>query len=710
MPDLMKTPSNRRYVVNFQQKEPLNKYDIWLSFNKHNLDGNIVIDSEYLSDKDLVFKVFVDGRWVPILGIPVSYEGIIQALEELDKKKMNIVPPTEWEAGDIAIFQQGSDECDQLVSGGTLEEMLQTIINGGGVIPLQRATTTQLGGVKAGLHIHNNNPDQYVEAKFKFPEGYNEGGIVENDRLYISASEIIQAINTYTGGGGSGLDLQLMGPTTRGGAMANLVPVSWEANRYIPVLINQSNEHMYINGNDVLSVLEYILENDPLASIYEAGEGIDITDNVISNTQATNSTFGGLKADTHDGTIDAIYGIQPKFGTDGIWDVENQTHLIDNEHLCITSTQIFAILKKIDPTTQTFPIGTESGLYGRFENIGTELAPEYIPTLGINGVVAENVGKVPTVIPSLSSQTGYDIEWVNMSSGSYSPLTSNSVAGDECVVVAPSDKTGFLRGDGQFVPVSSGSSVTITPTLLSGTKIADYSIDNTNGSLYAPNSIYYGNNGITVNQNTHYIELDLTGVRPDYILSYNGTGIEWIPQLSYTAGVGIEITNNNTINSVIEKDNNSYEATSSLVFNCVYASAQHPSGGISMIPDNTPSSGTTLDPYTYTEVTLKMIGLTAIDVRFNTATQLSFMKGDPVYVMFDLAGKNTQINISVPSANDKDWLINVNNAVITNNGNSCLDITNYSRFLCTLQFGTVKIEPLEATVSQNDNNNSQEEP
>jgi hypothetical protein len=104
-----------------------------------------------------------------------------------------------------------------------------------------------------------------------------------------------------------------------------------------------------------------------------------------------------------------------------------------------------------------------------------------------------------------------------------------------------------------------------------------------------------------------------------------------------------------------------------------------------------------------------MTGSTVIDVRFNTADQLSFMKGDPVYVMFDLAGKNTQINISVPSVYDKNWLINVNNAVITNNGNSCLDITNYSRFLCTLQFGTVKIEPLEATYSINDDNNSQDE-
>lgn len=704
MPDLIKTPSNRRYVVNFQNKEPQNKYDIWLSKNKHDLNGKTIFDSEYLSDSDLVFKIYMNGKWVPILGIPVSYQGIIEALQ----KKMNLVP--QFVDGHIPVFQQGTDECDQLVDGGTIEELvanaITNIINGGGVIPIQRATVDTLGGVKAGLHIHNNNPDQYVEAKFKFPEGYDEGGTIENDRLYISASEIIQAINTYTGGGGTSLNLQLMGPTTRGGAMANLVPVSYDNNKYIPVLINQSDEHMYINGEDVLSVLEYILENDPLASIYEAGEGIDITDNVISNIQATNNTFGGIKADTHDGTLDAIYGIQPKFGTDGIWDVEDQTHLIDDEHLCITSTQIYELLKKIDPTTQTFPIGVESGLYGRFENIGTLLAPEYIPTLGINGVIAENVGKVPTVIPSQSSQSGYDIEWVNLSSGSYSPLTANSVAGDECVVVAPSNKTGFLRWDGQFVSISTGNIVTWSQIWNTGTKIAEISIDGNTTDIYAPNTIYTAGLGIAFGNNNS-INIDVSGANTGEVLSYDGSRIDWIPQLRYTAGCGIEMTNNTVINSVIEENSTTYEATSSLVFNCVYASAQHPSGGISIIPDNTPSSGTTLDPYTYTEVTLKMVGSTEIDVRFNTANQLGFMKGNPVYVMLDIAGKNTQINISVPSTDDKNWLINVNNAVITNNGNSCLDITNYSRFLCTLQFGTVKIEPLEATYSIND---SQEEP
>lgn len=40
-----------------------------------------------------------------------------------------------------------------------------------------------------------------------------------------------------------------------------------------------------------------------------------------------------------------------------------------------------------------------------------------------------------------------------------------------------------------------GSTVSITPTLSTGTKIADYSIDGTGGSLYAPNG---GGGGSTV--------------------------------------------------------------------------------------------------------------------------------------------------------------------------------------------------------------------
>lgn len=63
-----------------------------------------------------------------------------------------------------------------------------------------------------------------------------------------------------------------------------------------------------------------------------------------------------------------------------------------------------------------------------------------------------------------ASNDNFDVEWVNQSGG----------------------------GGG-------GSTVTITPTLATGTKIADYSIDGVNGELYAPNN--GGGGGGTTNYN-----------------------------------------------------------------------------------------------------------------------------------------------------------------------------------------------------------------
>ena len=63
--------------------------------------------------------------------------------------------------------------------------------------------------------------------------------------------------------------------------------------------------------------------------------------------------------------------------------------------------------------------------------------------------------------------------------------------GSAGLVPAPttSDVDKYLKSDGTWATVSGGgggSTVTITPSLASGIKVADYSIDSTSGSLYAP--------------------------------------------------------------------------------------------------------------------------------------------------------------------------------------------------------------------------------
>lgn len=65
---------------------------------------------------------------------------------------------------------------------------------------------------------------------------------------------------------------------------------------------------------------------------------------------------------------------------------------------------------------------------------------------------------------------------------------SASTDGAHGLVPAPlaGDEDKYLRGDGLWAKVQSGSEVSITPTLSSGTKIADFSINGTAGILFAP--------------------------------------------------------------------------------------------------------------------------------------------------------------------------------------------------------------------------------
>lgn len=692
MPDLIKTPSNRRYVVNFQNKEPQNKYDIWLSKNKHDLSGKTIVDSEYLSDSDLVFKIYMNGKWVPILGIPVSYEGIIQAIEDLDKKKMNLIKPTPLVDGHIPVIHQGSDECDQLIDGGDIGDIIEQYINGGGAIPIQRATVDTLGGVKAGLHIHNNNPDQYVEAKFKFPEGYDEGGIVENDRLYISASEIIQAINTYIGGGGTGIDLPLMGPTTRGGAMANLVPATWEANRYIPVLINQSNEYMYINGEDVLSVLEYILENDPLASIYEAGEGIDITENVISNTQATDIATGGVRVRQNPDTTNERRGAEIMYGNGAVVDaISGRT--VDNKHLCVDVDQIVELVTNQESTDNPIVIG-ERGIDFYLKNIGNDI---YRTCGYITGVGPTNIGKYLKV-----NADGSDIEWDTPSGGqTYPALASNTPAGTDCVITAPNKQEGFLRWDGTFVSIPTGSTVTWSQIWNTGTKIAEISIDGNTTDIYAPNTIYTAGLGIAFGNNNS-INIDINGANNGEVLSYNGNGFDWVPQTSYTQKEGVVVDNvNHTVGGMITVNNSNYAARTSLAFNCTYGTAQNPITGIEAVIDGV---STDLLKYSYNEI--EIVVTDSVSLVFNVSLQKTYMQGIPVYALLTVDGKTDGVKVSVADS-DSLGLININEAVSTDySSNSCLNPL-YSKFLITMQFGIVKIEPLEGTTTNNDNNDNE---
>jgi hypothetical protein len=71
---------------------------------------------------------------------------------------------------------------------------------------------------------------------------------------------------------------------------------------------------------------------------------------------------------------------------------------------------------------------------------------------------------------------------------------TSEVDGQSGIVPKPtiSDKDKFLKGDGTWGEAGGGTEVSITPSLQSGTKIADYEIDGVTGELYAPRGFTTG--------------------------------------------------------------------------------------------------------------------------------------------------------------------------------------------------------------------------
>ena len=689
MPDLMKTPSNRRYVINFQQKEPINKYDIWLSMNKHELEGNEILDSELLQDTDLVFKVFMNGKWRPIWGMPLNYEGIIGVM----KKKINLVP--KFKEGNLAVFKHGNDECDQLIDGGSLVEILEKLIHDGEIIPITRATEGSLGGIKAGIASLEDAQDSIIEAKFKGPEVPHNNN---NDKIGLLISDIYKALSVYLQNKTIYFPVPLMSPTVRGGAKSNAI--NHTPTLVLPVYVD-SEEKLQVDGSEIKDFVEHlILTIIGDIDIYEDGEGIDITDNVISLELAETSHIGGIKARPHGIQYYVSTGnpaVEPCIVEENtsvlLIDVLYNNRPIPAKHLAITKSQIYAMLNYQDEYTEPMfrsGFGIQPHAHHDYDS-HTGVYDDYY-TFDLEHSDPTDWGKYLKIMPD-----GSGIEWANIPAGTvYPPLAVNTVAGTECVVVAPDKKDGFLRGDGQFVAIPTGSSVSWNEYQLTGTKIADITINGITTNIYAPQSnTYHSGNGIYID-NSNNINIFTNGADANDVLSYNGHGFSWVPQISYTQKPGVIIDNvNHTIGGMITNNTSNYVARATLAFNCTYGTIQNPISGIEAVIDGISED---LLKYSYNEV--EIVVTDEVSLNFNVSYQKTYMEGIPIYVLLTVSGKPDAVKVTV-SDGDSLGLININEAVTTDyNDNSCLN-PDYSKFLVTMQFGIVKIEPLDGTTESN---------
>jgi hypothetical protein len=83
---------NPRRVVWFSPREPLNKYDIWLSKNLHlDENGEPTVDSNAQRDCDYIFKIYDCGKWNPIVGFNTTAANKINIVYNVD---YSYNPPT----------------------------------------------------------------------------------------------------------------------------------------------------------------------------------------------------------------------------------------------------------------------------------------------------------------------------------------------------------------------------------------------------------------------------------------------------------------------------------------------------------------------------------------------------------------------------------------------------------------------------------------
>ena len=166
---------------------------------------------------------------------------------------------------------------------------------------------------------------------------------------------------------------------------------------------------------------------------------------------------------------------------------------------------------------------------------------------------------------------------------------------------------------------------------------------------------------------------------------------------AYDAGNGIEIdtpsSGNKIINAKISECNETgyssgFSATTSIEFRAL-SEGTGMKDVVTLLIDGDDSYG--LHPYTYTNISLAEGG----DITFKIDGQTRFVDGDPIYVILETEGKPDSHTVSVEdsSGTASNDFISINNALVSN-GTSMTFGNTITKYLITMQFGIVKIEPL----------------
>lgn len=117
--------NNTHRFINYTQKEPVDKYSLWLSENaRYNSDGQIEYDNNGQPACDLILKLFKNGRWEPIIGYSTSSTNKINIVKD---SYYSYTGQTGYTINHIPLFRNPSDSPDELFDAGTVGEVISNI-------------------------------------------------------------------------------------------------------------------------------------------------------------------------------------------------------------------------------------------------------------------------------------------------------------------------------------------------------------------------------------------------------------------------------------------------------------------------------------------------------------------------------------------------------------------------------------------------------
>lgn len=225
---------NPRRVVWFSPNEPSNKYDIWLSRNAHlDENGEPTTDSNSQRDCDYIFKIYDCGKWNPIVGFNSTAANKIDIVEGNTLYHPAIFtgenPNDLYDAGTLGsllsdpnfvteqewynVFNSSNYNWGDIFGDTNwFGDLTWSIIQGGsGTYHLPWATTTMCGGILSDTHALTADAFKPIEVKF-YPtvSAYSS----KLHRLCVSASDVIEQINSYYNDNPSGQSLSIPLATT----------------------------------------------------------------------------------------------------------------------------------------------------------------------------------------------------------------------------------------------------------------------------------------------------------------------------------------------------------------------------------------------------------------------------------------------------------------------------------------------------------------